>query len=63
MQCSTLASHSACSAHIAAVSGKLVKAAGFEPATFWSQTRRATGLRYAKTFRCPFGLNSTGADR
>src|SRR6185503_2219442 len=25
----------------------LVGAAGFEPATFWSQTRRATRLRYA----------------
>ncbi len=27
--------------------GVLVGAAGFEPATFWSQTRRATRLRYA----------------
>jgi hypothetical protein len=26
---------------------ELVGAAGFEPATFWSQTRRATRLRYA----------------
>lgn len=26
---------------------KMVGAAGFEPATFWSQTRRATRLRYA----------------
>lgn len=25
----------------------LVGAVGFEPTTFWSQTRRATGLRYA----------------
>src|SRR5437870_2057990 len=25
----------------------MVGAAGFEPATFWSQTRRATRLRYA----------------
>ena len=24
-----------------------VGAPGFEPGTFWSQTRRATGLRYA----------------
>lgn len=24
-----------------------VGAAGFEPTAFWSQTRRATGLRYA----------------
>jgi hypothetical protein len=29
------------------VSLQLVGAAGFEPATFWSQTRRATRLRYA----------------
>ena len=28
---------------------ELVGAAGFEPATFWSQTRRATRLRYAPT--------------
>lgn len=25
----------------------MVGAVGFEPTTFWSQTRRATGLRYA----------------
>ena len=27
--------------------GKMVGAVGFEPTTFWSQTRRATKLRYA----------------
>src|SRR3954454_17526439 len=34
----------------------LVGAAGFEPATFWSQTRRATRLRYAppRPWRIPF---------
>src|SRR4051795_6350194 len=31
----------------------VVGAAGFEPATFWSQTRRATRLRYAPQGRRP----------
>src|SRR5262245_44261124 len=31
----------------------VVGAAGFEPATFWSQTRRATRLRYAPLRRGP----------
>ena len=29
---------------------KMVGAIGFEPTTSWSQTRRATGLRYAPTY-------------
>ena len=33
--------------HGAATSCEEVGAPGFEPGTFWSQTRRATGLRYA----------------
>src|SRR5690348_568709 len=32
---------------IAALILRTVGAPGFEPGTFWSQTRRATGLRYA----------------
>ena len=31
----------------------VVGAAGFEPATFWSQTRRATRLRYAPKYQYP----------
>ena len=31
---------------------KEVGATGFEPATTWSQTRRATGLRYTPFFDC-----------
>ena len=27
--------------------GKMVEVTGFEPATFWSRTKRATKLRYA----------------
>src|SRR6476469_10607485 len=36
----------------------MVGAAGFEPATFWSQTRRATRLRYAPmlTAKCGYRL-------
>ena len=30
----------------------MVGAAGFEPATTWSQTRRATGLRYTPFSNC-----------
>src|SRR3989442_8011832 len=32
---------------IAALILRTIGAPGFEPGTFWSQTRRATGLRYA----------------
>jgi hypothetical protein len=34
---------------------KLVEEAGFEPATTWSQTRCATGLRYSSAHRDPNG--------
>ena len=34
------------------VTSKEVGATGFEPATTWSQTRRATGLRYTPFFDC-----------
>ena len=36
-----------CSYRLPFRGARLVGAAGFEPATFWSQTRRATRLRYA----------------
>src|SRR3989475_11572217 len=32
---------------VAALMIQIIGAPGFEPGTFWSQTRRATGLRYA----------------
>ena len=35
----------------------MVGAVGFEPTTFWSQTRRATGLRYA-----PFHVHNISAE-
>ena len=36
--------------NVCAFSMELVGAAGFEPATSWSQTKRATGLRYAPVY-------------
>ena len=36
-----------------------VGATGFDPATTWSQTRRATGLRYTPFFDCECkGINN-----
>ena len=34
----------------------MVGAAGFEPATLWSQTRCATGLRYSPQYATPTGF-------
>ena len=34
----------------------LVEVTGFEPATFWSRTKRATKLRYASTLEPKRGL-------
>ena len=30
--------------------GKMVEVTGFEPATFWSRTKRATKLRYTSIY-------------
>ena len=30
--------------------GKIIEVTGFEPATFWSRTKRATKLRYTSLY-------------
>src|SRR2546430_11105866 len=37
--------------------GRMVGAVGFEPTTFWSQTRRATKLRYAPPIAMKYPTN------
>ena len=36
--------------------GKMVEVTGFEPATFWSRTKRATKLRYTSKMEPMKGL-------
>ena len=38
--------------------GKMVEVTGFEPATFWSRTKRATKLRYTSKKRASKGTRT-----
>ena len=45
-----------CNAYI--LHGKMVEVTGFEPATFWSRTKRATKLRYTSKKRANRGTRT-----
>ena len=38
---------------------ELVEVTGFEPATFWSRTKRATKLRYTSEMKAMKGISPT----